>query len=123
MDWMQVKSCILYRRNSHLKPRQTNPDSPPELITQYQVVVNVLKHYSLSLHARPAIANVNYFFGNVQKMPEVQGVQSAKGTEEQGFESTPPHHRNPAKVPSSRFSIVDSWMNVKKVFLLLKRRT
>ena len=71
-----------------LKARQTIPDSPPELIRQYQVVVNVLKHYSLSSSTRPAIRNDDFFFQNLYKAP--------------------------------RFSIVDSWTNVKK---LLKRST
>ena len=75
-------------KNLTLMARQTNPDSPPELIRQYQVVANVLKHYSLNPHARPAIPNDDYFFCNSHKVP--------------------------------RFSIVNSWTNVKK---LLKRRT
>ena len=64
-------------------------------------------------------AMTTIFSRDVHKMPEFHGVQGAKGTEEQGFESTPPHRHNPAKVPTSRFSIVDSWTNVKK---LLKRK-
>jgi len=44
-----------------------NPDSPPELIRQYQVVVNVLEHYSLPSDRRPAIRNDGYFFRNVHK--------------------------------------------------------
>ena len=74
-----------------LKARQTNPDSPPELIRQYQVVINVLKHYSRPPFERPAAPSDDYFFRNLHKTPT-----------------------------SSRFSIVDSWTNVKK---LLKRTT
>ena len=71
-----------------LKATQTNPDSPPELIRQYQVLINVLKHYSCSPFFRPAIRNDKFFFRNLYKNP--------------------------------RFSIVESWTNVKK---LLKWRT
>ena len=63
VDWMQVKSCILCRINWHFKARQTNPDSPTGLIRRYQVVVNVLKHYSVSPLARPA----NLFPGILKK--------------------------------------------------------
>ena len=76
VDWMQVKSCILCRRNWHLKARQTNPDSPPGLIRRYQVVVNVLKHYSLSPHARPAIRNDNSFFRDLYRAPRFSNVNS-----------------------------------------------
>ena len=110
-------------KNLTLKTRQTNSDFPPEFLRPYQAVVNVFKHYSIPFYNRPAIPNDDYFFRNVHKMPEFHGVQGAKGTEEQGFESTPwwspPHLHNSAKVPTSRFSIVDSWTNVKK---LLKRK-
>ena len=41
-----------------LKARQKNPDSPPELVTHYQLVVNVLDHYPDSRHYMPAITNV-----------------------------------------------------------------
>jgi hypothetical protein len=48
--------------------RQRNPDCPPgELIRQYQVVVNILKHYSLPSDRRPVIRNDDYFFRNVHK--------------------------------------------------------
>ena len=47
-----------------LKARQTNPDSPPELIRQYQVVVNVLVYYSRSARRRGPIPNNDYFLGN-----------------------------------------------------------
>ena len=50
-----------------LKARQRNPDFPPELRRQYQVVSNILSHYSLSSRHRPAIPNDNYFFRNVHK--------------------------------------------------------
>ena len=50
-----------------LKARQTNPDSPPELIRRYQVVVNVLKHYSES--PRPVLSNDDFFFRNLPKAP------------------------------------------------------
>ena len=73
-----------------LKAKQSIPDSPPELIRQYQVVINVLKHYSRPPFDRPAAPNDDYFFRNLHK------------------------------TPTSGFSIVDSWTNVKK---LLKRRT
>ena len=56
-------------RKLKLKARQANPDSPLELIRQYQVVVNVLKHYSLPSFTRPAIHNDRYFLKNVQKAP------------------------------------------------------
>ena len=44
-----------------LMARQTNPDSPGELIRQYQVVANILRYYARSSHRRPAIPNDNYF--------------------------------------------------------------
>jgi hypothetical protein len=53
-----------------LKARQTDPGSPPELIGQYQVVINVLSHYSPSSHRKPAIPKFdNYFRQNVHKAP------------------------------------------------------
>jgi hypothetical protein len=69
VNWMRVKSCILFRRNLTLKARQTNPGSPPELVRRYQVVVNVLHHYSRPLRCRPAIPNDNFFISNVHKGP------------------------------------------------------
>jgi hypothetical protein len=52
-----------------LKARQDSkseyPDSSPKLIRQYQVVINVLRHYSSLLLFRPAIPNDIYFFRNV----------------------------------------------------------
>ena len=53
-----------------LKARQTNPDSPRELIRQYQIVANVLKHYSRFSHRRPAIPKSDYYFRNLHKMPK-----------------------------------------------------
>ena len=76
------------QKKMSLKSRQRNPDSPPELIRHYQIVVNVLDHYS----------GCSRFWGNIQ-VPE------------------PDYFKNVRKAP--RFSIVDSWKNVKK---LLKRK-
>jgi hypothetical protein len=59
-----------------LKASQRNPDSPPELIRRYQVVVNVLRHYSLSLQDRPAIPNDDYFFSNVPGAPGFSIIDS-----------------------------------------------
>jgi hypothetical protein len=69
---------VLYpmQKKLTLKARQRNPDSPPELIRQYQVVDNVLDHYSLSLRRRPAIPNDDYFFKNVHKEPGFSIVDS-----------------------------------------------
>jgi hypothetical protein len=50
-----------------LKVKQRNPDSPPELIRQYQLVDNVLDYYSRSLDDRPANSNDDYFFRNLHK--------------------------------------------------------
>ena len=47
-----------------LKARQKNPDSPPELISQYQVVVNVLRHYSVS-----SVTPNDDYFRNLHKAP------------------------------------------------------
>ena len=44
-----------------LKAWQENPAFPHELMSQYRVVVNVLRHYSLPLRHRPAIPNDDYF--------------------------------------------------------------
>ena len=74
-------------KNLTLKAKQSIPDSPPELIRQYQVVINVLKHYSRPPFNRPALPNDDFYFRNLYK---------------------------------PRFSIVNSWTNMKK---LLKRRT
>ena len=75
--WMQVKSCILLcGRNWYLKLRQANPDFPPELIRQYQLVINVLKHYSLPKYNRPVIHDDRYFFQNVHKAPRSSIVDS-----------------------------------------------
>ena len=49
------------QKNLTLKARQENPDSPHQLISQYRVIVNVLRHYSLPLRHRPAIPNDDYF--------------------------------------------------------------
>ena len=54
-----------------LKARQTNPDSPPELIRQYQVVVNVLDHYSRSSSRGSAIPISDDYFRNVHKAPGI----------------------------------------------------
>jgi hypothetical protein len=75
-----------------LKARQENPESPPELIKQYRVVVNVLRHYSYPSHQRPAITNDDYF----RNIPKAPASEAGHG-----------------------FSIVDRWKKVKK---LLKRR-
>jgi len=64
---------------------QRNPDSPPKLIRQYQVVVNILKHYSNTRRRRrrrPPTPSDDYF----------RNVHKATG-----------------------FSIVNSWTNVKKL--------
>ena len=50
-----------------INARQTNPDSPPELIRQYQIVVNVLAHYSRSSRRRPAVPKSDDYFRNVHK--------------------------------------------------------
>ena len=59
-----------------LKPRQTNPDSPQELIRQYQVIVNVLYHFSRSSRHRPAIPKPDDYFRNVHKGPGFSIVDS-----------------------------------------------
>jgi hypothetical protein len=59
------------------KARQTNPGSPPKLIRQYQIVINVLNHYSRSSRRRPAIPKPdNYFRQNVHKAPGFSIVDS-----------------------------------------------
>ena len=55
---------------------QRNPDSPPELIRRYQVVVNVLNHYSHSSRRRPAISKPDNYFRNVRKVPGFSVVDS-----------------------------------------------
>lgn len=53
-----------------LKARQTDPDSPPDLLGQYQVVVDVLNYYLLSPPERYSITvSDEYFRRNVPKAP------------------------------------------------------
>ena len=60
----------LMQKKLTLKAWQTYPDSPPELIGQYQVIINVLNHYSRSSRRKPAIPKSDdYFRQNVHKAP------------------------------------------------------
>lgn len=67
VNWIQVNSYPMQKK-LRLKTRQTNPNSPPKLIRQYQVVVYVLDHYSRPSPRRPAVPNGDYF-RNVHKTP------------------------------------------------------
>jgi len=56
---------------------QTNPDSPTELIRQYQVVINVLDHYRPRRRWRYVEPqNDDYFLRNVHKAPGLSIVDS-----------------------------------------------
>ena len=59
-----------------LKARQKNPDSPPELIRQYQVVFNVLDHYWHSSSRGSGIPMSDDYFRNVHKAPGISIVGS-----------------------------------------------
>ena len=74
--WLQVNCLYPMQKKLTFNARQENPDTPPELIIRYQVVVNVLRHYSYPLHRRPAIRNDRYFFKNVHKAPGFSIIDS-----------------------------------------------
>ena len=66
------------QKKSTLKARQTSPDSPRELIRQYQVVVNVLSHYS----RRGVIPKPDHYFRIVHKAPVFSIVDSWRNVKE-----------------------------------------
>jgi len=51
---------VFFWEHLPLKLRQKSPDPPPALIGRYQVLANILHHYSLDRHARPPMSDDDF---------------------------------------------------------------